>query len=108
MKSLLSRLGNLIILVLLASGCAVGPDFVQPDAPSQEEWIDSGLPQMKTEPADLTAWWKIFNDPVLDSLIETAYRQNLPLQIAGDPMQLPSSSIFSWGVSFARGMARRC
>jgi NodT family efflux transporter outer membrane factor (OMF) lipoprotein len=83
MKSLLARLGNLIILVLLVSGCAVGPDFVQPDAPSQEEWIDSETPQVKTEPADLTAWWKIFNDPVLDSLIETAFSQNLPLQIAG-------------------------
>ncbi|MCK5426195.1 MAG: transporter, partial [Thermodesulfovibrionia bacterium] len=74
---------SLIIIVLLISGCAVGPDFVRPDAPSQEEWIDSDVPQIKTEPADLTDWWKVFNDPVLDSLIETAYGQNLPLQIAG-------------------------
>jgi NodT family efflux transporter outer membrane factor (OMF) lipoprotein len=28
-------------------------------------------------------WWKIFNDPVLDTLIDKAYQQNLPLQIAG-------------------------
>jgi outer membrane protein TolC len=41
------------------------------------------VPQIKTEPADLTDWWKVFNDPVLDSLTETAYQQNLPLQIAG-------------------------
>jgi NodT family efflux transporter outer membrane factor (OMF) lipoprotein len=65
------------------SGCAVGPDFVRPDAPAEEEWIDSDVPQIKTEEADLTDWWKVFNDPVLDSLIETAYGQNLPLQIAG-------------------------
>jgi len=67
----------------MVSGCAVGPDFVRPDAPTEEAWIDSDVPQIKTEPADLTDWWKVFNDPVLDSLIETAYRQNLPLQIAG-------------------------
>ena len=83
MKLLTPCLGSLIILALLMSGCAVGPDFVRPDAPAEEEWIDSDVPQIKTEPADLTDWWKVFNDPVLDSLIETAYRQNLPLQIAG-------------------------
>jgi len=83
MKSLKPCLGSFLILVLLVGGCAVGPDFVRPDAPSEEKWIDSDVPQIKTEPADLTDWWKVFNDPLLDSLIETAYRQNLPLQIAG-------------------------
>ena len=75
--------GILIIVLILLSGCAVGPDFVRPDAPSEDAWIDSDVPQIKTEPADLIDWWKVFNDPVLDSLIETAYSQNLPLQIAG-------------------------
>jgi NodT family efflux transporter outer membrane factor (OMF) lipoprotein len=65
------------------SGCAVGPDFVRPDAPAEDEWIDDDSPQIKAEPADLTDWWKVLDDPVLDSLIETSYRQNLPLQIAG-------------------------
>ncbi len=83
MKILSPCLGSLIILILLVSGCAVGPDFVRPDAPSEEAWIDSDVPQIKTETTDLTDWWKVFNDPVLDSLIETAYSQNLPLQIAG-------------------------
>ena len=83
MKSITLCIGSLFILVLMVGGCAVGPDFVRPDAPAEEKWIDTDLPQIKTEPADLTDWWKVFNDPLLDSLIETAYRQNLPLQIAG-------------------------
>lgn len=83
MKSVTLCIGSLFILVLMVGGCAVGPDFVRPDAPAEEKWIDTDLPQIKTEPADLTDWWKVFNDPLLDSLIETAYRQNLPLQIAG-------------------------
>jgi len=29
------------------------------------------------------AWWKAFDDPALDSLIELAYHQNLSLQVAG-------------------------
>jgi outer membrane protein TolC len=73
----------LMILVLLMSGCAVGPDFVRPDAPEEDEWIDGDSPQVRAEQADLTDWWKVLDDPVLDSLIETSYRQNLPLQIAG-------------------------
>jgi outer membrane protein TolC len=28
-------------------------------------------------------WWKLFNDPVLNALIAKAYKQNLPLQVAG-------------------------
>ena len=83
MKLSMPCLGSFMILILFISGCAVGPDFVRPDAPAEEKWIDTDLPQIKTEPADLTDWWKVFNDPLLDSLIETAYRQNLPLQIAG-------------------------
>jgi NodT family efflux transporter outer membrane factor (OMF) lipoprotein len=83
MKSLHFPSVSLLIIIILLSGCAVGPDFVRPDAPAEEEWIDSDVPQIRTEKADLTDWWKVFHDPILDSLIQTAYRQNLSLQIAG-------------------------
>ncbi|MGD9175170.1 MAG: TolC family protein, partial [Desulfobacterales bacterium] len=79
---------NLTILaafaVLWLSGCTmVGPDFVKPEAPVQAEWLEFRNPEIKTEPADYRDWWTVFNDPVLNSLVETAYQQNLPLQIAG-------------------------
>jgi NodT family efflux transporter outer membrane factor (OMF) lipoprotein len=48
-----------------------------------KEWIAADNVRIKTEASDYSAWWKVFNDPVLDSLIESAYRQNLTLQIAG-------------------------
>ncbi len=38
---------------------------------------------MKTGPSEYSNWWKAFNDPVLDRLIEWAYRENLSLRIAG-------------------------
>jgi len=75
---------GLTALVLLASGCAmVGPDYVKPPAPEPKEWIEKEDPQIKSEPTDFGKWWTLFNDPVLDGLIETAYKQNLPLRIAG-------------------------
>ncbi|MFZ5572662.1 MAG: efflux transporter outer membrane subunit [Thermodesulfobacteriota bacterium] len=78
-------LGLVITAIALAtlSGCAVGPDYIRPRPPEMKEWIEQEDPRIKREPADLAAWWKRFNDPVLDSLIEHAFRQNLSLRMAG-------------------------
>ena len=71
-------------LFLFLAGCIkLGPDFVKPNAPLDEKWIDADNPQVKTEPAEKIDWWSVFSDPVLNSLVETGYRQNLDLQIAG-------------------------
>jgi NodT family efflux transporter outer membrane factor (OMF) lipoprotein len=82
------RTGRGLLLVLFAMsivmGCSmVGPDFVQPRAPVETEWLASGDTRLRTESADYREWWTVFEDPVLSGLIESAYRQNLPLQIAG-------------------------
>lgn len=69
---------------ILLTGCAtVGPDFKKPDPIIQDEWIEKDSPKIKTEPEDYSSWWYVFQDPVLDRLIEMAYEQNLPLRIAG-------------------------
>jgi hypothetical protein len=75
---------GLVAVILLVTGCSmVGPDFVKPEAPVETEWMEARDPQIKTEPSDYKEWWAVFNDPVLNSLVETAYQQNLPLQISG-------------------------
>ena len=73
-----------LVVSILTTGCAmVGPDFKTPDAPLVDEWSAEETPVISNQlPAD-TQWWKVFNDPVLDQLIQTAYEQNLSLQIAG-------------------------
>ena len=78
-----SLLVVLFTLALLVSGCMVGPDFVRPDAQVEEAWLQQHNQRIKSEPADLSEWWSVFNDPVLDALIEIASRQNLDLQNAG-------------------------
>ncbi len=75
---------GLLAMALLVSGCTtVGPDFARPPAPQTDEWIEKEDPKVESVTADYSRWWSVFNDPVLNELIETAYRQNLPLQIAG-------------------------
>jgi NodT family efflux transporter outer membrane factor (OMF) lipoprotein len=71
-------------LPLLLAGCgSVGPEFLKPEVPIQDEWLESKDKAITTDEADLTQWWQVFNDPVLDSLITAAHKQNLSLQIAG-------------------------
>ncbi|MGD9138899.1 MAG: TolC family protein [Desulfobacterales bacterium] len=75
---------GLIVLVFVLSGCTmVGPDYVKPTAPEPEQWLESEDPKIESKEADFSDWWTVFNDPVLNDLIQAAYQQNLPLQIAG-------------------------
>ncbi len=41
-----------------------------------------GDPQQQSQ-VDLSFWWRLFDDPVLNGLIETAKQQNPSLRIAG-------------------------
>jgi NodT family efflux transporter outer membrane factor (OMF) lipoprotein len=65
------------------NGFKVGPDYCPPAAPVASQWIDYEDPRVKSEEQQLTHWWTVFNDPVLNSLIQTAYQQNLTLRAAG-------------------------
>jgi NodT family efflux transporter outer membrane factor (OMF) lipoprotein len=71
-------------LLLALAGCAmVGPDFKKPDVAVGDNWHESGDPRIAAQTSADNNWWKGFNDPVLDRLIDLAWGQNLPLQIAG-------------------------
>jgi NodT family efflux transporter outer membrane factor (OMF) lipoprotein len=67
------------------NGFKVGPNYHKPPAPVASEWIDSKVAPDKVKIAakDLNDWWAVFQDPVLDSLVQTAYRQNLDVRTAG-------------------------
>jgi NodT family efflux transporter outer membrane factor (OMF) lipoprotein len=83
-KTPTSALLGLIASILILSGCAmVGPDYVRPKAPEPEKWLDSGNPKIKSQEGKFSDWWTVFNDPVLNELVQAAYQQNLTLQIAG-------------------------
>lgn len=68
--------------VLALGGCNVGPDFKKPETPVAQDWRTKD-PTIASQTAADSLWWKTFNDATLDKLVDLAYRQNLPLQIAG-------------------------
>ena len=87
--------GNLFIaLAMCCCGCTplaeyvqngfkVGPNYRTPDAPVASTWIDASDKRVRTASDDLSKWWTVFNDPVLNDLICYAYHQNLTLKEAG-------------------------
>ena len=87
MPNLLSRARICLVLLisaLLTAGCAqVGPDYLRPETNVSENWLEAGDQRVKTEGAAYRNWWQVFKDPSLDRLVDTAYRENLNLRIAG-------------------------
>jgi NodT family efflux transporter outer membrane factor (OMF) lipoprotein len=65
------------------NGFKVGPNYHRPPAPVEGDWIDAADVRVRKESDDLSRWWTVFNDPVLNALICDAYRQNLTLREAG-------------------------
>lgn len=66
---------------LFLAGCAVGPDFKERSVALPESWPQGTvLPSERLE-EDWTAWWRQFNDPVLDALVEEALSNNLDIQV---------------------------
>jgi NodT family efflux transporter outer membrane factor (OMF) lipoprotein len=65
------------------NGFKVGPNYCQPAAPVAETWIDANDKRVRQETVDISRWWRVFNDPVLEGMIHEAYNQNLTLKEAG-------------------------
>src|SRR5690349_2974732 len=61
----------------LANGFKVGPNYEQPEAAVAADWID---PTLQRTEVDLSQWWTVFQDPLLDKLIAEAWQQNLGLK----------------------------
>jgi NodT family efflux transporter outer membrane factor (OMF) lipoprotein len=71
------------LLTTTLTGCMVGPDFATPAAPVADKWLEWRSRSLKSSEAAPGEWWRLFRDPVLNKLIDTAYAQNLTLSSAG-------------------------
>jgi NodT family efflux transporter outer membrane factor (OMF) lipoprotein len=82
-----SSLALLALAGVTIGGCAVGPDYKAPSSPVAGTFLGAGAVAQRVAPAapvastsfDQAAWWKGFNDPVLDGLVDRALAQNLDL-----------------------------
>nr|WP_267288039.1 efflux transporter outer membrane subunit [Neokomagataea tanensis] len=72
--------------LLSVGGCRVGPNFTPDHFTPPSAFTDQGKPitaeeRARTEAA-LKDWWRLFKDPILDNLVQSAIKGNYNLQIA--------------------------
>ncbi|MBC3455602.1 efflux transporter outer membrane subunit [Pseudomonas mosselii] len=69
------------LLALALAACAVGPDYKTPDtAPAK---LDSGLEAKAFDRSRFeSVWWKQFDDPVLNQLVQASLDGNRDLRVA--------------------------
>ncbi|MEH6569742.1 MAG: TolC family protein [Halioglobus sp.] len=71
-----------VFIALLLSACTVlGPDYEAPqEMPLPKQWEPA---QSEIESREVSQWWTLFNEPVLNELISLGAKQNLSLEAAG-------------------------
>ncbi|MBY0275510.1 multidrug efflux RND transporter permease subunit, partial [Candidatus Binatia bacterium] len=76
----------LLVLVLLAAGCTVGPDYVRPTASIPPAFKEATVGWKVAEPDTAAvpsrAWWTVYGDPDLDDLEPRVEVSNQNLAVA--------------------------
>jgi len=73
----------LIIGSGLLNGCiSVGPDYEAPEVQVPDAWHAVVMEDFESGQPDLQTWWSIFDDEILDNLIQRVSTNNLNLQTA--------------------------
>lgn len=79
----LAPLGCTTIRQYFHNGLKVGPNYCPPQAMIADHWIDADDKRLNINEHNFADWWKVLDDPLLNRLMVTAYRQNLTLRQAG-------------------------
>lgn len=89
------RLTCYALLCLLAPiGARTQTEHRYLDRALPQAWSDEGSDFQQTLPIE-DNWWRNFSDPLLDSLIEVAVRQNYSVQMAADRIAMAKANLRS-------------
>jgi NodT family efflux transporter outer membrane factor (OMF) lipoprotein len=69
------------VFIILSTGCAVGPDYRPLEIDTGGGWTGPAAGGALPD-AELAQWWRRFEDPTLNRLVETALSQNLDIREA--------------------------
>ena len=76
---MLVRYTTLTVAAVVTGGCTLGPDYERPELATPESYIQ---PVQEGVSIANAPWWELFEDPVLNELVETALVENQDLGIA--------------------------
>ncbi|MBW8755515.1 MAG: TolC family protein, partial [Sphingomonadales bacterium] len=71
-----------LLLPLLAGACAVGPDYHRPETPPPAIGAFQTAAPGTSTAAPEDGWWRLYDDPELDRLIQRALAANTDLRVA--------------------------
>lgn len=97
------------MLMTTLAGCAVGPDFLRPQAPKDADYAPTPLPQVTDTAAvhggeaqhfaigrDIQFdWWTLFRSPALDSLVAKAIKANPTIEAAQAALRQAQENVYS-------------
>lgn len=93
----LSWAAALLPAVALVAACAaVGPDYERPAIELPQSYAAPG----QTAGAVEAAWWKLYRDPALDSLVERALERNIDIRLAVARIEEADANLREAGASF--------
>ena len=72
----------IVLVAALVAGCSVGPDYHPPKLNTPANWSEAQLGGATNAAVQVVEWWKTFNDPELNSLIQRAVAANHDLRVA--------------------------
>ena len=90
MKKNLKYVVGVIAIVLLITSCKVGPNFQEPEDETPQTYRYTSN---ATDSIINLKWWELFNDPVLDTLIATALRENKNLLVAASRIEQSRANV---------------
>lgn len=70
-----------VLLLIVLTGCAVGPDYQRPALNLPTQWPAEVRLSMEQRQS-WASWWTRYNDPVLNRLVDSALSDNLDIGLA--------------------------
>ena len=100
-----------VVLAALLSGCASALPKADLDVPLPPTWSLSTPASTAPAEAPTDGWWRVFHDPALNALIDTATQSNLTIGAASEHLRAArallhtGAALYRPGVSFGAGPA---
>lgn len=77
------KIAHLAVIATLMPGCMmVGPDYKRPEANVPPQYSTAEPVQVSNEAEVSNTWWQLYQDPILNDLVEKALKNNTDIKLA--------------------------